>query len=144
MVPEQALPDISNVARDTARLKTRRQGKSVQPGSARLVQVGLDVPVCIPDGHAVRAESGQGTAEDDAAIGEVAAQIRREHPRWVVIWVARKREYQAWPLFRAPRETVAAAATAAGLIQQMEQIERAAGSGRRSSPPPPTPSENTT
>jgi hypothetical protein len=64
--------------------------------------------------------------DDDAARSADAAQIRREHPRWVVIWVARKGEFQARPLFRAPRGTVAVGVTPDELTAQMDAIWRAA------------------
>jgi hypothetical protein len=39
---------------------------------------------------------------DEAARWKAAAQVRCEHPRWVVIWSALQGEFQARPLFRAP------------------------------------------
>lgn len=70
-------------------------------------------------------QAGQGGA-DDTARWEAAAQIRGERPGWVVIWVARKGEFQARPLFRARPGTVATAATPKGLTAQMDSIEQAA------------------
>jgi hypothetical protein len=66
------------------------------------------------------------TAAEETACWETAGQIRRERPGWVVIWVARKGQYQARPLFRAPRDTVAAAATPEGLTAQMDAVQQAA------------------
>jgi hypothetical protein len=65
---------------------------------------------------------------------EEAARLRREHPRWVVFWLAREGQYRARPLFRAPRGSVASAATPAELVVQMDQIEVAARKPRDSSP----------
>jgi hypothetical protein len=65
---------------------------------------------------------------------EEAARLRREHPRWVVFWLAREGQYRARPLFRAPRESVASAATPAELVVQMDKIEVAARKRRDSSP----------
>jgi hypothetical protein len=62
---------------------------------------------------------------DDAACWEAAAQIRRDHPGWVVIWSVRKGEYQARP-FRVPRDTVAAGATPEELTARMDEIKQAA------------------
>ena len=49
----------------------------------------------------------------------------------MVIWLARKREFRARPLFRAPPDTVAAGATPAELTARMEEIQRAAGRLKR-------------
>jgi hypothetical protein len=87
----------------------------------------------------MRTPGSDATAAPDANASrwEAAAQIRREHPGWVVIWVARKGEYQARPLFRARRGTVAAAATRQELTAQMEAIRRAAPRRPRLAPPLP-------
>jgi hypothetical protein len=66
-----------------------------------------------------------GPADAEAARWEAAKQIRADYPRWVVIWAARKGEYQARPKFRAPRDTVARAGTADDLTAQMDAIEQA-------------------
>jgi hypothetical protein len=63
-----------------------------------------------------------------------AARLRREHPQWVVFWLAREGQYRARPLFRAPRGSAASAATPAELVIQMDQIEVAARKRRGSSP----------
>jgi hypothetical protein len=68
----------------------------------------------------------EGPHEGDNARWEAAAQIRRDHLRWVVIWVALKAEYQARPLFRARPGAVAVAATPEALTAQMDTIEQAA------------------
>jgi hypothetical protein len=64
--------------------------------------------------------------DDEAACWEAAKQVRRDHPGWVVIWSARKGEYQARPTFRAPRGTVARAAIPEELTAQMDPIGQAA------------------
>jgi hypothetical protein len=66
------------------------------------------------------------SAADEAGHLRAAARIRREHPGWVVIWVARTGRYHAYPLFRAPRGTALAAATPDELAAQMDQIQQAA------------------
>lgn len=71
------------------------------------------------------------TAADEAARWAVAAQIRRDHPGWVVIWVAHKGEYRARPLFRAPPGTVASATTPGELVTRMDEIQQAAGRPKR-------------
>jgi hypothetical protein len=66
-------------------------------------------------------------AENEAAAWQAAAQIRKERPGWVVIWLARKGEFRARPLFRAPPDTVAIGTTPEELKAQMDNIEQAAG-----------------
>jgi len=73
-------------------------------------------------------------AVDEPGHQQAAAQIRRQHPDWVTIWVARKGQYFAYPLFRAPRGTALAAQTPAELTVQMTQIEQAAGRHQGKSP----------
>ena len=81
-------------------------------------------------------EDGRGAARlGDKARWEVAARIRLEHPRWVVLWLARLGQYRAYPLFRAPRGTVVDAQDPDQLVTQMSQVEqeaprRPAGTGR--------------
>jgi hypothetical protein len=65
-------------------------------------------------------------ADDQAAHQEAAAQIRRQHPGWVTVWVPHLGQYRAYPLFRAPRGTALTARTPADLAAQMDQIEQAA------------------
>jgi hypothetical protein len=63
---------------------------------------------------------------DQALQWEAAAQVRADHPDWVVIWAQLRGEFQARPLFRAPRGTVAAGRTPADLVAQMNAIKAAA------------------
>jgi hypothetical protein len=69
---------------------------------------------------------GPANPAGDESHQQAAAQIRRQHPRWVTIWVPRARHYRAWPLFRAPRGTSLTAQAAEELTAQMDQIEQAA------------------
>jgi hypothetical protein len=67
----------------------------------------------------------------DASEWEAAAEMRAEHPRWVVIWVSYKHEYQARPLFRVPRRAeVVTSETPDELVRKMEKVEDSAASGR--------------
>jgi hypothetical protein len=95
-------------------------------------------PDALPDaaagthGVAVQPVIGPDSGSDDeAARWEAAARIRRDHPRWVVIWCARKGEFQARPLFRAPPDAVASGTTPEELIVQMDRIQRASERPRR-------------
>lgn len=73
-------------------------------------------------------------ADDESRHWQAAAEIRRQHPRWVTIWVARAGHYRAWPLFRAPRGTSLTAQAPEELTAQMDQIEQAAPPPRRRTP----------
>jgi hypothetical protein len=74
--------------------------------------------------------TGNGADQDDEACLEAAAQIRRQRPNWVIIWLARTSQFRAWPLFRAPRDTSVTARTPDELTASMDQIEQAASSRR--------------
>jgi hypothetical protein len=73
-----------------------------------------------------------GPSTTDAARQEAAAQIRRDHPDWVVIWSALSGEFPARPLFPAPRDTVATGTTPGQLTARMNAIRRAAPRTQRS------------
>jgi hypothetical protein len=64
--------------------------------------------------------------DDEAVRWETAAEVRRARPGWVVIWSKLRDEYQARPLFRTPKDTVASAATSEELITQIDAIQQAA------------------
>jgi hypothetical protein len=68
-------------------------------------------------------------ADDNADQRQAAIQLRRQHPRWVVIW-APAGHFCARPLFRAPRGTCLTAQTPEEMIAQMDQIEQAANKPR--------------
>ncbi len=72
---------------------------------------------------------------DDAARWQAAKQLRAEHPRWLVIWVARTQRFHAYLLAssRADASELTDAGPA-GLAAQIEQAERTAAS-RRATPP---------
>ena len=68
-------------------------------------------------------------AADNADQRQAAIQLRRQHPRWVVIW-APAGHFCARPLFRAPRGTCLTAQTPEEMTAQMEQVEQAAARPR--------------
>jgi hypothetical protein len=71
--------------------------------------------------------SGDQPADDDAGRWREAARLRRDHPRWVVIWLAPIRKYRAYArLPGARRDTALTASTPAGLAAQIGQAELAA------------------
>jgi hypothetical protein len=70
---------------------------------------------------------------DDTERRQAARQLRAEHPKWLVIWVARTQQFHGYLL--ASSRTGANGLTdteSAGLAAQMEQAERAAD--RRAGP----------
>jgi hypothetical protein len=67
-----------------------------------------------------------GPGTDESARWEAVARVRADHPGWVVIWSRLSGEFQARPLFRAPKGTVAAGPTPETLIAQMTAIQAAA------------------
>jgi hypothetical protein len=72
---------------------------------------------------------GDATAPDnDAACWQVAKQLRSEHPKWLVIWVARTRRYHAYLLSGFRPGTGLTDTQPAGLATQIEHAERAAAS----------------
>ena len=71
-------------------------------------------------------DAAAAVAEQDAEHLRAAAQLRRQHPGWVVVWSAPMRRYSASPLFRAPRGTHLTAATPGELAALMDQVEQAA------------------
>jgi len=75
-------------------------------------------------------EGRRQAAADDEGWRQAAARIRREHPGFVVIWVARLGKFRAWPLIRAPRGTVLTAETPDEMAAQMAGLEQAAQARR--------------
>ncbi len=73
----------------------------------------------------------------DLAFWQIAAQVREERGRWVVIWLARERRFRAYPKFRPPAGmTSASGSNRDELLANMDRIEAAAaarGAGQRRS-----------
>jgi hypothetical protein len=66
-------------------------------------------------------------ANDDAGRWREASRLRRDHPRWVVIWLAPIRKFRAYArLPGARRDTALTASTPDGLAAQIGQAEQAA------------------
>jgi len=59
----------------------------------------------------------------DALHGEVASQIQRDHPNWLVMWGVYTRQYVAFPLFNAPKGTIARDPDPDQLVNRMRQME---------------------
>jgi hypothetical protein len=78
-----------------------------------------------------RQMSGERIATHDAEQWNIVARIRAELSDWVVIWSARKDEFQARPLFRAPKDTVAVGQTPEELAEKMLAIEQRCGKLQR-------------
>ena len=60
---------------------------------------------------------------EDVRCWQEAARLRHEHPGWVVLWLARIRQYRAYRL-RGRRDTVLTASTPADLAAQINRSER--------------------
>jgi hypothetical protein len=86
-----------------------------------------------------RQMSADRTATHDAEQWSVVARIRAELSDWVVIWSARKDEFQARPLFRAPKDTVAVGQTPEELAEKMLAIEQRCGKRPRKCETPAEP-----
>jgi hypothetical protein len=67
---------------------------------------------------------------DDAARWQAAKQLRAEHPKWLVIWVARTQRFHAYPLAASRVGVGLTDSDPAGLAAQIEQADRAAASRR--------------
>jgi hypothetical protein len=65
-------------------------------------------------------------AEQDADNVRAAIELRRQRPRWVIVWSAPLRRFSAGPLFRAPRGTDLTASTISELTALMDHAEQAA------------------
>jgi hypothetical protein len=59
--------------------------------------------------------------EDDANRWREAAQLRSDHPGWVIIWFAPDRQFRAYPLSQRRGATALTAATAAELAEQISR-----------------------
>jgi hypothetical protein len=70
-------------------------------------------------------DEGARAADDDAACWQHAARLRREHPAWVVIWIAGTRQYRAYRLSRSRRDTALTAETPDDLAAQISRAEQA-------------------
>jgi hypothetical protein len=63
----------------------------------------------------------QPAAGNDAERWREVARLRNEHPDYVIIWLARTRQFRAYPLTQTRRAGALTAATAAELANQISQ-----------------------
>ncbi len=77
--------------------------------------------------------------DGDADRWREAARLRREHPGWIVLWLARIRQYRAYPLLQARHGNALTAPAPGDLAAQISQAEQAA----RRTPPPSHPAPAT-
>jgi hypothetical protein len=54
---------------------------------------------------------------------EVAAELDRAHPNWLVLWGDYTQQFVAFPLFRTPRQTVLTAHFPDALAARMDEVE---------------------
>lgn len=81
------------------------------------------------------AAAGSARAPDhDMASHQAAKDLRRQHPRWVVLWISGTGRYHGYPLW-TQRPVIVTAEQPAELAALMEQAEQAA----RRPPPAATP-----
>ena len=66
---------------------------------------------------------------DDADRWQEAARLRDECPGWVIIWLARTREYRAYQDSQSRTAAALTAATAADLAAQIRQAPPGRGGG---------------
>jgi hypothetical protein len=78
-----------------------------------------------------------GRTDRDAQRWQQAAQLRAEHKRWIIVWLAPENCFRAYRRMPgARRDTALSAATSAemaSLIAQAEQVARAPASGKEGS-----------
>jgi len=78
---------------------------------------------------------GPALSAEDAACWKAAIGLHVAHPEWVVIWVARKNQYQARPTFPAPAGTMLTSATPEALDADIVRFEKRRPPGRTRSRP---------
>ena len=87
----------------------------------------------MPPGTTTPPGPARAARPDDARRCDQAARLRREFRGWIVIWLARDRQYQAYRRMPgARRDTALAAAMPEALAAQITQAEKA-------TPRPPSP-----
>ena len=68
----------------------------------------------------------QPAAGDDARQWREAARLRRDHPKWIIIWLASIARFRAYArLPGARRDTTLTASTPVGMAEQIGQAEQA-------------------
>jgi hypothetical protein len=65
-----------------------------------------------------------GPPQDDTACWREAERLRRDHPGWVVLWLARLRQYRAYHISRARHATTLTAPTPGDLAAQISATEQ--------------------
>jgi hypothetical protein len=65
----------------------------------------------------------RGRADDDAAR-EIAEQMEREHPGWIVVFGSYSREFVCFPRFQAPPGFLIVAMYPKAAAERMSEVER--------------------
>jgi hypothetical protein len=55
---------------------------------------------------------------------QVAAELNRRRPNWLVLWGEYTHQFVAFPLFQVPRQTILIAHYPDALVAWMEEIEK--------------------
>jgi hypothetical protein len=61
--------------------------------------------------------------DEDAGRWQQAAQLRVEHPGWIVLWLAYLGQYRAYPLVQDRHRTIVTAAAPGDLAALIRQAE---------------------
>jgi hypothetical protein len=81
-------------------------------------------------GQRASPDSDAWSPDEEATCWREATRLRREHPKWVVIWLASAREFRAYRRMPgARRDTVLTASTPDDLSAQIAEAERVSTSG---------------
>lgn len=87
-----------------------------------------------PDEHPRGRRAGPGRLslmhERDRAERQLAARLGKAFPHWHIMWGAWSRQFWAYPLFRAPRGTIAHSSDPGDVAAQMRQVQAAVSGGQ--------------
>ncbi len=62
-------------------------------------------------------------ADDETRRRDLAAELERDHPRWLVLYGIYSHQFVAFPRFTAPPGTVLSAVQPGELVRRMEKTE---------------------
>jgi hypothetical protein len=72
-----------------------------------------------------RNQGGHGWSADDDAYWQEAAGLRREHPQWIIIWLASLKQFRAYRRMPgARRDTALTASTSEELAAKIAEAEQ--------------------
>jgi hypothetical protein len=71
-----------------------------------------------------RSDGGPVCPFDDDECRELAQEIERERPGWLVVWGVYSKCFVAFPLFPVQRRTILVVSYPDALLSRMEEVER--------------------